>query len=162
MPPALIIIIIILLLCAACALTFPSLRRRIFKPRASVPTIGQPTPAPVATTHTDPAIQDAVIMAQFDFRSARTHVHGPLASETMIFLDRKLVNDPANNPGHIFLGNSLLVQNAAGVKRLLWWDSAADIGRATQLLAVSMSGRSVPLEVTYDPACGMIIDVRLT
>jgi hypothetical protein len=160
-----VVIIVIILLAAGTTLAVPATRRRLLptrRPAPHMPTFIQPKPAPVPATHRDPDLQDAIMVPAFNYGQAKAHNHGMVITEDFIFNDRKLVDDPANNPGNNFLGNALLVQDRAGQKHLLWWDSSADIGRATQLLAVSMStNRATPLEVTYDPTCQMIISVRL-
>lgn len=163
----LLILILIICACAGTALAIPTSRKRIIillkprRPALSMPTFIQPAPAPTPATHRDPDLQDAIMVPTFNYGLAKAHNHGMVITEDFIFIDRKLVDDPANNPGNAFLGNALLVQDKAGQKHLLWWDSSADIGKATQMLAVGFSNKVVPLEITYDPTCQMIINARL-
>lgn len=97
----------------------------------------------------------------YTFGAAKAHDHGdPYFYQTIdcYYDGYGLANDPTNNGGNFFEGNTVYCTDMNG-PHAFWYDWSADFnaGRKHQ---VWKGNYYQYLEVTYDPVCGLAFSVR--
>lgn len=94
----------------------------------------------------------------YTFGEAKAHEHGTLSTYYGTFVDNGLVNDPTNNTGNFFFGNTIHVRQWSFVK-VFWYDWSTDSDAAAKLSVWRHNPWSDPLTVQYDPICMLVIDI---
>ena len=94
------------------------------------------------------------------YGQALAHQHPSQVTVTAFYCGHGLIPDPANDPGNIFLGNTICIVTYDNEWLYYNWSPVSDPDAAVKLAMLEFGGFNGLVTVRYDPWCKMVTYVQ--